>query len=279
VDWKYRSAVITLSLSLLFGNDTLAGGSAPGDGKSLVAGALPQPEGASRGFPAMLDLSGKKVADGEFTQWLEGERLHVKISYDFGGGHRIEEKDVFRQQPIVIQEDWSWQESDNNKVVRRYQVNFRSNRATAEKQQENGIKRWTNNINVEPGHTFSGFGFTLAIKALRSRLVNGEKVELHAIGFTPKPRTVTVQITYGGLDQMEMGQRKVVGERFVIHPKVPAIAKAFVKVHDTKIWLTTPPSEFLRWEGPLLEQSDPIVDVDLLPGEHSGPAIPSSSRP
>jgi hypothetical protein len=76
---------------------------------------------------------------------------------------------------------------------------------------------------------------------------------------------------------MQMGQRKIVGERFVIHPKVPFVAKAFVEVHDTKIWLTPPPSEFLRWEGPLLEQSEPIVRVDLLPGQQSTPAVPSTS--
>jgi hypothetical protein len=273
----YNPVVAGIALFLLLTGDVLGAGDARGDGRSTSAGAMPQPEGASRGFPAMLDSSGKKIADGDFTQWLEGERVHVKISYDLGGGHRIEEKDVLRQRPAVVQEQWSWEESKDNKLVRRYHANFESGQATAEKQEERGLKRWSGNIKVQPGRTFAGFAFTPAIKALRARLMRGEKIELRAVGFTPKPRVVTVEISYGGLDQMEMGQRKVAGERFVIHPKVPAIAKVFVEVHDTKIWLTPPPSEFLRWEGPLLEQSEPMMRVDLLPGEHSSPAVPSAS--
>lgn len=274
---RHLRTTVSLSLFLLLTGEARANGSAHADEKLSLTGALPQPEGASRGFPAMLDSSGKKIADGDFTQWLEGGLVHVKISYDFGRAHRIEEKDVFRQQPTVVQEQWSWQESKDNKLVRRYQVNFESRQATAEKQEENRLKRWSSNIKVQPARTFTGFAFTPAIKGLRARLVRGEKVELQAVGFTPKPRVVTVEISYGGLDQMEMGQRKIVGERFVIHPKIPTVAKPFVKVHDTKIWLTPPPSAFLRWEGPLLEQSEPIVRVDLLPGEHSSPAFPSST--
>jgi len=66
------------------------------------------------------------------------------------------------------------------------------------------------------------------------------------------------------------------GDRFIIHPKVPAIAKVFVEAGDTHIWLTQPPAVgFLRWEGPLVETSDPMVRVDLLSGEQSGPATPA----
>jgi hypothetical protein len=258
----------------------LIGAEGADDGKSRLTSALPQPEGALHGFPAMLDSSGKKIADGDFSQWLEGEHLHVKISYDFGGGHRIEEKGVFRQQPVLVQEKWSWQETNNNQLVRQYEVNFQSNKATAEKLEEGGFKRWAEEIKVQPGRTFAGFGFTLAIKASRARLVRGEKVELEAVGFTPKPREIGVEISYGGVNEMEMGQRKVTGERFVIHPKVPLVAKAFVEVHDQSIWLTLLPSAFLRWEGPLVEQTDALMRVDLLPGEHSrsATAAPSGAR-
>jgi hypothetical protein len=243
-----------------------------------VAGALPDFEAALHGFPAMFDSAGKKIADGEFTQWLEGEHLHVKITYDFGNGHRIEEKTAFREQPILVQEEWSWEEVSNGQVARRFRIDFASGKAEAEKREEKGLTRWAEKVKVEPGHTFAGFGFTLAIKTARSRLVGGENVEFAAIGFLPKPRVVAVEISYGGLGEMEMGQRKVRGEHFMIHPEVPAIARAFVEVHDTGIWLTSRPYGFLRWEGPLLEPSDPIVRVDLLPGERSGPAAPAAPR-
>ena len=58
---------------------------------------------------------------------------------------------------------------------------------------------------------------------------------------------------------MKMSGRLLKGDRFVIHPKIPAIAKLFVKVPDTRIWLTNPPpAGFLRWEGPSL---NPVIQL------------------
>jgi len=223
----------------------------------------------------MFDLQGKKLANGEFTQWLENELLHVDIVYDFGSAHRIEEKTVLRQKPQLVQEEWIWRESQSGKLLRYFEVDFRSGKATAGKLDDKKTSSWSENLRLERGRTFAGFGFVLALKSVRERLVHGEKVELKAVGFTPKPRVCPVDLSYGGLERMPMAGRMVTGDRFVIHPKVPAIAKAFVEVKDTHIWLTMPrPTGFLRWECPLVEAGDPVARVDLFAGEHSGPAEP-----
>lgn len=233
-------------------------------------------ESAQRGFPVMFNLQGTKLADGEFIQWLENGLLHVTIDYDFGNGRRVEEKTSMRQIPRLVQEEWSWNESENGQTLRRFEVDFRSAKATAEKRSGNDVKHWSENIKVEPGRTFAGFAFVLAIKSVREQLVQGQKVELEAVGFTPKPHVVTVEISYNGRNEMHMADRIVQGDIFTIHPKIPTIAKAFVTANDTHIWLTSPPAVgFLRWEGPLVESNDPFVRVDLLRGEHSGPAEPA----
>ena len=134
------------------------------------------------------------------------------------------------------------------------------------------MKDWSEKIEVEPGRTFAGFGFTLALQNLRKRLLSGEQIELKAVGFKPKPVVVGVELSHGGVDEMEMGDRSVKGDRFVIRPKIPAIAKLFVQVQDTHIWLKKPPAGFLRWEGPVAEPDDPIIRVDLIPGAQSGTA-------
>jgi hypothetical protein len=78
---------------------------------------------------------------------------------------------------------------------------------------------------------------------------------------------VTVKVSYGGLDRIRMGGRSLKGDRFIIHPEIPLIAKLFVSVPDTKIWLTNPtPAGFLRWEGPIALPNDPMIRVDLLSG-------------
>jgi hypothetical protein len=231
-------------------------------------------EGTARGFPVLRDTAGKKISDGDFVQWLENGRLHVKIVYS-GQTRRIEENAVFRQRPELAQEQWSLRENRGGKLYRQFTVNFTSGTAAAKKLEDGELKEWSENVKVEGGRAFAGFGFTLATKALRRRLMRGETVELQAVGFSPKPRVVTVEISYDGLDRVPMGGRTIRGERYVVHPKLPLIADLFVNVPDAHIWLTTPaPAAFLRWEGPLAEPSDPITRVDLLPGGSSGPATP-----
>ena len=77
---------------------------------------------------------------------------------------------------------------------------------------------------------------------------------------------------------MRMGGRTPKGDRFIIHPEIPFIAKLFVNVPDTKIWLTNPaPAGFLRWEGPIVVPTDPMIRVDLVSDTVSGPAKPGKA--
>jgi hypothetical protein len=238
-------------------------------------GKLPDVEAALHGFPGFFDLQGKKLADGEFVQWIENQKLHVRITYDFGAGRLIEENAVFQQEPEFVQDEWSWHELRNGQIYRQFHFDFASNKATAQKAGDKGPENWSRDIKVEPGRTFAGFGFTLAVKGLRERLIKGEKIELQAVTFLPKPRIVSVDISYGGRDKLATGERIVVGDRFVIHPKVPLVARAFVDAQDERIWLTLPrPAGFLRWEGSIVEPDDPVVRVDLLPANRSGQAEP-----
>jgi hypothetical protein len=237
---------------------------------TMPAGAieLTASEAAARGFPAMRTLDGKPLGDGDFVQWLEGGRVHIKIVYRSPGG-RIEERAVFRQRPELIQESWSWRELRQTRLYRAFDVDFSSGLARAKK----GEEAWSDKLEIEPGRTFAGFGFTLAIKGLRSQMVRGQHAELRAIGFTPKPKAVGVDVSYAGAERVSMAGRVITGDHFVIHAKIPWFAEPFVEVPDTHLWLTTPPAVgFLRWEGPLAEPSDQVIRVDLLPGGRSGSA-------
>jgi hypothetical protein len=240
----------------------------------------PQPTGFeadAHGFPAMRTLEGRPLADGDFTQWLDGDRLHIKIHYEFGPDRWVEENSVVRQTPTLVQERWSWVEMRAGSVQRRFEVDFLTGNATAEKLEDGELKHWSKHLDVEPGRVFAGSAWSLAIKSVRSRLLRGEKIEFQGVGFTPKPRAGTVEISHAGVDRIPMSGRTVEGDHFRIHPKVPWIARAFVDVPDSHMWLVqAPPAAFLRWEGPLAEPDDELVRVDLLPGEPSGPASPVS---
>jgi hypothetical protein len=242
---------------------------------SAFAIEVTQPAGAAHGYPGLYDANGKKLANAEFKQWLEDEHLYVVINYRFSDGQFFEEKSRFRQGKDLIQEEWSWKELSHGKPQREFSVNFASGIAIAHIAKDN--KDVSEKIEVKPGRTFAGFGFTIAISNLRKRLVKGEHVELNAVGFSPfptlKPQVVNVTISHGGVQRMRMGGRSLKGDEFIIHPEVPLIAKLFVKVPDTKIWLTNPPpAGFLRWEGPTVLPTDPMIRVDLISGTNNGPA-------
>ncbi len=245
---------------------------------SIFALELTEPTAAAHAYPGLCDINGRKLADGEFRQWVEDQRLHVVITYKFPDGGLFEEKARFRQQPELVQEQWSWKELKNERVQREFTVDFLSGIATAHISKDN--KDVSNNVDIEKGRTFAGFGFTLALSNLRKRLLRGEQIELKPVGFSPfptlKPQVVTVKLSHGGVDRLRMSGRSIKGDRFIVHPEVPAIAKLFVTVPDTKVWLTNPePAGFLRWEGPILLPNDQLIRVDLLPGTDSGPAEPN----
>src|SRR6059058_4050387 len=237
-----------------------------------------EPAAAAHGYPGLCDINGKKLADGEFRQWVENNRLHVVITYKFSAGEVYEEHSQFRQQPELIQEKWSWKESKHGRSQREFAVDFLTGIASAHISQDQ--KDVSKKTNIEPGRTFAGFGFSLALSNLCNRLLSGEQVQLKAVGFsefpTLGPQVVTVTISHGGVDRIRMSGRSVKGDRFIIHPEIPFIAKFFVNVPDTKIWLTNPaPAGFLRWEGPIVLPNDPLIRVDLLSGVKSGPAEPA----
>src|SRR5947207_5530920 len=83
-------------------------------------------EGGAHGFPALLDSNGKKLADGDFSQWIADGRLHIRIVYRFKRGQRIEENAVFRQKPELIQEGWSWLEIIGGQRQRKLAVDFKT---------------------------------------------------------------------------------------------------------------------------------------------------------
>jgi hypothetical protein len=245
---------------------------------SVFAIEVTEPAAAAHGFPGLCDINGKKLADGEFRQWVEGNRLHITITYKFSAGELYEEHTEFRQQSELIQEKWSWKESKHGKPQREFAVDFLSGTASAHIYGDG--KDVSKKIDIEPGRTFAGFGFSIALSNLRKRLLRGEQVALKAVGFSSIPtftaQVVTVKISYGGLDRMRMSGRLLSGDRFVIHPEIPFIASLFVNVPDTKIWLTNPaPAGFLRWEGPIVLPDDPLIRVDLLSGAKSGRAEPT----
>ena len=96
----------------------------------VLAPKLSEPAAASH-VPRLVQHQRKKIADSEFRQWVENDRLHVVITYKFSAGEVYEEHSRFRQEPELIQEKWSRKESKHGRSQREFAVDFLSGTASA----------------------------------------------------------------------------------------------------------------------------------------------------
>jgi len=226
-------------------------------------------EGTLRGFPSVRDAQGQPIGEGTLTQWIEDGNLHVVARYEMRDGRRIEEQSVLAQRPELRQLRWSWEERRGDQVVRAFSVDLETGHAVARKRAEDGVDSWDEHLDDARG-AFCGIGFMYAVKNLTERLDRGERIELTAVAFTPKPRTGTVSISRDQVGELTMSGRVLPAERYLIHPEVSAIAKLFVKAPDQYLWFYRPsPPAFLRADIPLGETGDPQVRIELLPGAES----------
>jgi hypothetical protein len=233
---------------------------------ALLAIAPHGREGDAQAFTALTDLQGHALANARYAQRVEGDRLFIESRADFPSGRSIVEHATLRLRPRLQQESWDWTERENGRTVREYSVDFLTRRAVAMRSDQG--KRWIDeDVEVELGKTFAGIGFIPVVKSLRAELTPGQQVELKVVAMTPRPRTATVSVRRDGPSIVRMANRVVEGDRYTIHPEVPAIAKLFVNAPDQHIWLLADdPPAFLRFEGPMVEPDDPIVHIDLIPG-------------
>src|SRR5207237_8324303 len=114
----------------------------------------------------------------------------------FKDGRVVEEQTVLSQQPEVAQLRWSWEERKGTEVQRSYSVDFTTGHAVVHKRGEDVREDHLDDAK-QPGRAFAGVGFMYAVKNLVADLENGGEVELTAVAFTPKPRTVEVSIRRG----------------------------------------------------------------------------------
>src|ERR1700737_4056409 len=124
------------------------------------AGAVPlrYPQGDLHGFPSMQNEAGELIADGELTQRKQGARLVVHATWRFRDGRLVVEDAVFALRPELAQQSFRWVETRGKSELRRFEVDFRSRKAHAQKLEGTEHKRWDDRLDVEPGKPFTGFG-------------------------------------------------------------------------------------------------------------------------
>jgi hypothetical protein len=238
--------------------------------------AVRHPPGDLHGFPSMSDTSGKVIADGELTQVRAGDRLSVRARWVFADGRRAEERDEFRVGSGLSQDLYSWVETRGGKELRRFEVDFTTGSASSVTRGDGADpERHEEKLDLPRGRAFAGYGAALAVSQLA--LGAGAKAELTAVGFTPKPRAVTIEVKREGEEQVRVAGRPVRCDRFTIHPKIPFPVSLVAGAKDAHLWFThAAPAGLVRAEQSLVAKDDPQVVIDVIP---RGPArAPAAAR-
>jgi hypothetical protein len=241
---------------------------------ALPASAVPlrYPQGDLHGFPTMRDEHGNLVAKGELTQKLEGDRLVVHGVWVFEDGRVADEDDELRVGRDLRQERFAWVERRGSAELRRIEVDFRSGDATVAHFGQAKPERWREKLHLPPGKAFTGYATALAVSQLRDALAKDAHAELTFVAFTPKPRTVTLEISRAQDDAIGAAGRQIPADRYTLHPEIPFPANVFVHAKDAHLWFThSAPPALLRAEQSLVEKDDPTIVIDVLPRTSSLP--------
>ena len=238
-----------------------------------LAVELRYPQGDLHGFPSMSDESGKLIADGELTQKRKGDRLFVHAVWRFKDGRVAEEDDVLRTRPELSQESFRWVERRGKEELRRAQVDFRTGKASFSRREDGKPKTWEEELDLPRGKAFTGYATALAASQLRDALSEKDaRRSLTFVAFTPKPRTVELEIARAPGARIRAAGRELSADLFTLHPKIPFPLSIVANAPDSHLWFThASPPALLRAEQNLLEKDDPRIRIDVIP---RGAALP-----
>jgi hypothetical protein len=208
------------------------------------------PEGVTRAFPILRSMDNEKLAQGDLSQVVRGDKVYSRLVFRFKDGSIYDESVVFAQRDVftllsyrIVQKGPSFPETLEAAIDRdtgRYQVRYRADEDSPEEVLTGKF--------ALPDDAYNGM-LCLIVKNLPARA--GETVSI--VAFTPKPRVVKMQLLPVAEDRMLVSDSPMQATRYHIRPQLGLFASLLVAdIPDVRMWIL--PGEapaFLRAEGPL----------------------------
>jgi len=223
-------------------------------------------EGVMRAFPTLRSTDNEKLAQGDLTQVVRGDRVESRLVFRFKDGSLYDETVAFSQQDTfvllsyhIVQRGPSFPETldaSMDRTTGRYAVHYRADDDSPEE-----ILQGKFDI---PDDAYNGM-LSLVVKNLAPRTAESPRRTdtVSIVAFTPKPRVVKLQLLPVAEDRVVVSDSPMQAVRWHIRPQLGLFASLLVAdIPDVRLWIL--PGEapaFLRAEGPLYFMG-PIWRID-----------------
>jgi hypothetical protein len=226
--------------------------------------AVRHTEGLTHGFLALRTLEGKTLADGEITQFAEGDLIRTHLVFHFRDGSLYEEEASFTQRgKFRLRSDHLVQRGPSFEHPIETWVDAAGGRVKARYADDDGKEQTVDEHMDLPDDVANGLLFTLV-----RHLEGSAPVTVSQVAMTPKPRLVTLTIAPQGEEPFSSGNSRYKAMRYAVKVKIGGIAGVVAGIlgkqpPDMQIWVKRGEvPAFIKFEGPICS-GGPIWRVEL----------------
>jgi hypothetical protein len=211
-------------------------------------------EGVSRAFLTFESLAGQRLADGENTQTVRGDRVTARLVFQFLDGSYYENTTVFSERGAFrLLRDHSVQRGPAFKQAMDVTIDGMTGDVTVRYNEDGKSKTASAHLDL-PSDVSNGFLLT-AMKDLPSAFAGGS---LSYVAAGPKPRLVKIEIRKADSPEpFWIGNLRREAIHYVLKVDLKGFAGAVAPLigkqpPDTHVWVATgAPPVIVKSEGPL----------------------------
>jgi hypothetical protein len=232
--------------------------------------AVRYPEGETHGFLVLRTMNGKRIADGDLKQWVNGDRVNSQVTFHFKDGSFYEDTSVFTQHgKFQLMTDHLIQKGPSFKEAVDMLTDVPNGKVTVRTTDEHGKTKEASQQMELPPDLANGMIFVL--------LKNFEPAPhpmLLSMVVGPKPRIIKLEITPVDEEPFFVGDSRRKSMHYDVHFKIEGVVGLATHIpgkqpSDLHLWVLRDQAPVVvKTEGPLYD-GGPVWRIEL-----TGPTWP-----
>jgi hypothetical protein len=236
------------------------------------------PEGVLTGFLVLRNISGKRIADGDLAQTLQGDRVTLHLAFKFLDGSSYDEVTVLTQQgSFRLLSDHIVQKGPSFDPEMDASIDVAAGKVSVHSMDKKGKKEQYDESMSLPPDLANGILFTL----LKNIDPHAATTNVPYVALTPKPRLVQFEIAAQNEQTVSAGSHRYPALHFLLKIEIGGITGVVAKVvgkqpPDSDAWtLKSDAPVFLAMQGPLYS-GGPIWRIELAAPTPPRMTVPSA---